>query len=252
MVSIYALIDPTTQQCRYVGKSRDLRARYTYHLWERQRTYKARWVAGLIAKGVKPEMVVLEEVPAADWPEHEQFWVAYFKFLGARLTNSTAGGEGGVFTAEIRAKLSDKARAQWADPTRRPARGSHTPARCEQQSATLKQYLLNPVARDKRVAQLLSHRNNPARLINLRLAASDPEVVEKRRLSNCAWISAHPEEVRELAARLQAPEIRDRCNAAKRSPEVRSKMSESAKKRWARDRDKIIAAQNEGKRNRKK
>jgi hypothetical protein len=42
---------------------------------------------------VKPEIIVLEEV-GQDWESSEQFWIAYFKMIGARLTNLTMGGEG--------------------------------------------------------------------------------------------------------------------------------------------------------------
>lgn len=252
MVTIYALIDPATQQCRYVGKSKNLRARYYDHLYNPQGTRKSRWIGRLLKQGLKPEVVVLEEVAASEWPEHEQFWIAYMKALGANLTNTTVGGEGGVFTSEIRLKLSLKAKEQWANPGKRPSRGAHTPERCAQQSETLRQYLANPIALEKRIAQFALAAGSPKRLENLRAAAQTPESRDRQGRQLRAWSDAHPAFVKANAQQLQQHEIKARCDEAKRSPGVRARMSESAKKRWARDRDLIVAAQNEGKRNKKK
>lgn len=90
---IYALIDPHTAQCRYVGKTVDLKNRFLVHCKASSKTYTANWVKSILPS--VPIMTVLEEV-VGDWVEAEQWWIAYFKFLGARLTNSTRGGEGNL------------------------------------------------------------------------------------------------------------------------------------------------------------
>ena len=68
--------------------------------------YSLKWIKSL--QPDKPIMIELETV-FNDWVEAEQFWIAYFKSLGARLTNLTVGGEGAVgykATEETRRKLS--------------------------------------------------------------------------------------------------------------------------------------------------
>jgi hypothetical protein len=84
---IYGLIDPLTNELRYVGKtSKSIRARLCGHkahaaVAGRKRRVVA-WIAGLIARGLLPEVVIFEEVsPAHDWIEAEQFWIAYFRAM---------------------------------------------------------------------------------------------------------------------------------------------------------------------------
>ena len=108
--TIYALCDPTTNEVRYIGKSTNVRKRLVSHCSDtkRKNNYCTNWVRSL--KPLKP--VILElEVTNQDWVEAEQFWISYFKWLGARLTNHTTGGEGAFgithVTSEItKAKIS--------------------------------------------------------------------------------------------------------------------------------------------------
>lgn len=91
---IYALCNPITYECRYVGKTVNLNKRFRMHCNPRESKLRsARWIKSL--HPLKPEMIVLEEVPPGkDWAEAEQFWIAYMKVLGAKLTNITIGGKG--------------------------------------------------------------------------------------------------------------------------------------------------------------
>lgn len=96
-VSIYGLIDPRTNECRYVGKAKDAVKRGYLHVCESQlrpKTYKNHWIKSLLREGQRPEMVILEETTPANWKEAEIFWISYLRFLGARLTNATSGGDG--------------------------------------------------------------------------------------------------------------------------------------------------------------
>lgn len=107
MVSIYGLVDPTTNQLRYVGKSTHPTKRLREHLGKRAlraRTHLTSWLRSLLAQGREPEVVILEDVSADDWQDDEKFWIAYMKFLGCRLTNGTQGGEGGLLMPAARAK----------------------------------------------------------------------------------------------------------------------------------------------------
>lgn len=90
---IYALIDPRNNECRYVGKTVNLISRFNNHCTDslKQNTHKANWIKLLYP--LKPELIVIEKV-SENWIEAEEFWIKYFSFIGARLTNLTNGGEG--------------------------------------------------------------------------------------------------------------------------------------------------------------
>jgi hypothetical protein len=43
---------------------------------------------------VEPDIFEIELVEGDTWIEAEQFWIAYFRFIGANLVNMTIGGDG--------------------------------------------------------------------------------------------------------------------------------------------------------------
>lgn len=93
---IYALIDPTNTQLKYVGQTkRSAKERLRQHICEarshRSHTYCHKWIRKLLSQGSYPEIEVLETTNELD--PAEVFWIQYWKFLGARLTNLTGGGE---------------------------------------------------------------------------------------------------------------------------------------------------------------
>lgn len=96
---IYGLIDPRTRQLRYVGKtSCSMAKRLRAHLCRTNLTPKrhsSRWLSGLVSSGLSPDVVDIETIePGGDWQEAERYWIAYFRFVGADLTNIVIGGEG--------------------------------------------------------------------------------------------------------------------------------------------------------------
>lgn len=97
---IYGLIDPRNQQLRYVGKTvLEPPKRLSVHQWrarkEPHKRHSMAWLLGLDRAGLSAEIFVIEEVPAgADWVAAEQFWIGYFRMIGADLCNHTTGGEG--------------------------------------------------------------------------------------------------------------------------------------------------------------
>jgi len=91
---IYAACDPSTMEARYVGKTvYTLSYRLNKHLKTTEQNHRANWFRKLASEGTPPVLLELEVV-AEGWEEAERFWIAYFKFLGARLLNATRGGEG--------------------------------------------------------------------------------------------------------------------------------------------------------------
>ncbi len=113
-VFIYILIDPTTNQIRYVGKTTDIKRRIRRHINERfiHNSYKDRWIRKLIDNDYLPEIEVVDIIPKKNWVYWEQFYISYFKFLGSNLTNGTLGGDeppttkGRKHTLESKLKMS--------------------------------------------------------------------------------------------------------------------------------------------------
>jgi hypothetical protein len=155
VVSIYGLVDPRTNQLRYVGKTKkSLHKRLKNHVQDARYGFKrhvCNWVGELLRLGLRPEIFVIEEV-AGDWAEAERFWIAYFRSIGAHLTNIAKGGQGDpgpehfeklrvlfkgrVFSEEhkrkiregiarSRAERSAAVKAVWADPAYRAKMRGH-------------------------------------------------------------------------------------------------------------------------------
>lgn len=105
---IYALIDPRTDEIRYIGKTVNPNARFRQHLKNRRcSTHCTTWIDSLITEGLKPTMTILESVSDSNGSEQERWWIAEGKRIGLRLTNLTDGGEGITMTPERRKHLSD-------------------------------------------------------------------------------------------------------------------------------------------------
>jgi len=94
-VVIYSLIDPFTHEHRYVGQSIRPLERLTNHCNDRSKTWRTNWIQGLLAKGQRPKIFVLDVVPAGeDWRPVERYWIATIRAIGYPLTNCTDGGDG--------------------------------------------------------------------------------------------------------------------------------------------------------------
>lgn len=92
--SIYGLVDPRTEQIRYVGKTVEkLRRRLKSHIVARNLKYPVnRWVKKLFDAGLRPDIFEIETVDAC-WQDAEQFWISYFRCVGADLLNLAPGGD---------------------------------------------------------------------------------------------------------------------------------------------------------------
>lgn len=117
---IYGLFDPCTRELRYVGKTvKPVRMRTYAHISRArhgEKTHRSAWIRKLLSGGLVPEFDVIEIVlPGCDWEGAESFWIAYYRAIGANLTNQTAGGEGTVGyspTTETRIKLGNSTRGK--------------------------------------------------------------------------------------------------------------------------------------------
>lgn len=111
---IYGLIDPTTKKIRYIGQTRcTLKSRYQAHINEvknpRYNTRKINWTLSLLTKGLKPEIVILEENIYKDsLDDRERFWIA--KYADNDLVNASDGGKDVVCykIREYKAKIANR------------------------------------------------------------------------------------------------------------------------------------------------
>lgn len=116
---IYALADPRTGEIRYVGKSNCPAERLRGHIKDKlKNSAKREWIAELRTLELKPTIRVLETCPIERWEDREIFWISRLRSEGARLINSSHGGEGCDFQPErtkeairIALRLSPKKRA---------------------------------------------------------------------------------------------------------------------------------------------
>lgn len=90
---IYMLIDPTTNETRYIGQSKDISRRYYQHLHNNSGncTYLKNWMATLSSD---PKLEILEICDLSTINAREKYWIKVYKDNGARLTNLTDGGDG--------------------------------------------------------------------------------------------------------------------------------------------------------------
>jgi hypothetical protein len=97
---IYALIDPVSEQVRYIGQTTyDVPSkRLAAHLAPsmlRKHSYLARWLKGIVDRGMRPEMVLIDVAyDQAELDRLEIEYIASYKANGNRLVNLSEGGGG--------------------------------------------------------------------------------------------------------------------------------------------------------------
>lgn len=93
---IYALLDPETNEIRYIGKTDNPSERLKNHLNEQGKWHRINWIKSLKKRGLKPIMQIIEEVvEGTNWEEREKYWIAYYRHIGTNLTNGSDGGDCG-------------------------------------------------------------------------------------------------------------------------------------------------------------
>ena len=96
IVYIYALLDPKTNEVRYVGKTtKEPKERYNQHLTtsKKRKTYVNIWVNDLLNDGFKPIMKVLDSCVDCDWVELERKWTVKLYEENNKLCNLTYIGD---------------------------------------------------------------------------------------------------------------------------------------------------------------
>ena len=254
---IYALIDPQTNQIRYVGKTNNLKLRFRGHINEAKRgkrDHKNRWVASLLKKDFVPVVRVLEEC-GDDWKEKETYWIAKLRSDGCNLTNSKLGGDGIDPCEESRRKMSDakKGKTPWN-------KGKKTSNESKRKQSEAARRRFDSMTQEERKTYASSMKKNRPNLKGKHKLT--PEHKEKLRLANLGnkytlgrkpsaeaiekTASAHrgksrTEETKKKigdsnrgrkATEATRLKLSDSHKGKAISKDVRQKMSESQKKRW--------------------
>lgn len=93
--TIYKLIDPITNEIRYIGLTfNDLKQRLKSHCNERSNSHKSNWIKKLKSQGLKPIIESIEDNISSydDCCEREIYWIEKHKVEGHPLTNMASGG----------------------------------------------------------------------------------------------------------------------------------------------------------------
>ena len=110
-VYIYCLIDPRTDEVRYVGLTRFLWKRFRNHIHKGPTKHFCNWISSLKRDSQVPSLRVLEIVPEERCGEAERSWIAHYRSAGSSLLNYTDGGESQFrVSAETREKNSARQR----------------------------------------------------------------------------------------------------------------------------------------------
>lgn len=249
MIYIYGLKCPLAGTIRYIGKSTNPTARYNAHVGGSVRGdynhHTARWIRKLRRSGQSPELIILYTVGDGErWQDVERRFIASAEENGWKLTNSTRGGEGLDYRNEedskrYRAKLSKSLKELWNRAERRA-------------EATARNLAVwaNPILAERKIKAIKLAATRPE--VQARYSAAGREIasrpdVKRRRTQKLIEQWANPEK---RAARLAAfdavvrakmsasakakwadPEKTKKWFESRRSPELRARMSQSAKAR---------------------
>jgi hypothetical protein len=155
---VYGLFDPTTGEIRYVGQTGyKLHHRLSRHLYEAKKLNvcdrKCAWINSLVGMGLRPEIYELERIAEGEsWEPVEDFFIRYFRAIGADLFNETFGGAGSIGRT-LRAETKMKIGA--ANSVKRgPMKVKRSPEHCRKISEAKKGKQM-PMEHRKRISEAL-------------------------------------------------------------------------------------------------
>lgn len=106
-VYIYGLVDPRTDEIKYIGKSREVHKRLYRHINDTVDNKKTRWISELKAEGLRPIAEKFDEVPSDEWEFWESYYISLFKSWGFDLTNQNEAKIGAKHTEESKKRMSE-------------------------------------------------------------------------------------------------------------------------------------------------
>ncbi len=106
-IYIYALIDPISDEIRYIGKTKNIKKRYKQHLYPKKHdnSKRAIWLKELKSNGLKPKIKVIDVTDVTLWSDMEKKYIK--EYSSELLLNSTVGGEDGSHSTETIKKISE-------------------------------------------------------------------------------------------------------------------------------------------------
>jgi hypothetical protein len=201
---IYALQDPTTMEIRYIGRSCSGLVRPKQHTFPSSLKHpnpKNDWLRPLAAQGLKPTVIVLQEVESASHLDaQEEHWIELALSFGWRLTNLTLGGPGlygKKHSSETIAKMKDARKKKWTDPKYREE---------------MAQKKRPPVSEEARI--------NMSKAQRARMQTPEGKASIKK-ASLAAFAATTPEQRSRNSALSWAPELRERQRAVRRRENLR-------------------------------
>ena len=108
---LFALESP--HEIRYIGYSINCEERYKEHIRdvkrEKVKTYKKKWINSVLKKGDDIGMVIIDSLSGLnEIKELEKYYINNYLSSEFRITNGTIGGDGGVFTEEVRKNFQSR------------------------------------------------------------------------------------------------------------------------------------------------
>lgn len=120
---VYGLYSSGGGGIRYVGQTtmnlgRRVKSHISRSLRKKTNTHKDCWIRKTIELGFDIKCTVLKS--CATWNKDEIYWIEKLTLDGARLVNSTKGGEGMLNAPqELRDRISESVKALWSNPAYR-------------------------------------------------------------------------------------------------------------------------------------
>lgn len=112
IIYIYTLSDPISYETRYVGKTLNIKKRYSEHINESKtnNTRKSNWIRKLSKEEKLPIIDVIDICDECSFSFWEMHYISLYKSWGFRLLNHTDGGEGASgykYSDDMRLKKSE-------------------------------------------------------------------------------------------------------------------------------------------------
>lgn len=92
-IFIYKLIDPISNEIRYIGKTGNLKNRFAHHIShsKKLKSHISNWITSLVKQNKLPIIEVIETCNEDNWEEREIYWISFYK--SKKLCNVHSGGK---------------------------------------------------------------------------------------------------------------------------------------------------------------
>jgi NUMOD3 motif len=244
---IYGLVDPRTDEVRYIGKSMICPwGRYRKHLFEalseNKAGHKCNWIRHLDGIGLRPKLLIIEqEVEEDEINDRERWWVLFGRSCGWDLTNGTTGGEGSVrWSSDSKENLRQALRGRQfseahIEALRKASTGRrHSPETIAKIVAKNKGRKLSPEHREafSQYWTGKTHSDEHRRKVSEAKKGTKLSAEARQKISDAAKNRVVSDETK--------AKIAQSTKDKKRSEETKRRMSEAAKRRWARQREEVV------------